>query len=204
MVRLPNKPLCLPIPPTKAKKVLSWQSAATCDHFVQFYRTDDYLIDCLAGFIAEGLWKNERAVVIATPSHRIALEDRLRVKGVDVLTSVVQSQYLALDAHEMLSKFMVRGKPDHDAFMSIVGELVRKMTEGGQRLRAFGEMVALLWMDGHRAAAIELEGLWNELGRKHSFTLFCAYPAQGLTPSSDGLSLEHICDVHAGVISLTA
>ena len=36
-------------------------------------------------------------------------------------------------------------------------------------------MVDLLWKDGHEAAAIRLETLWNQLGSTHDFALLCGY-----------------------------
>jgi hypothetical protein len=209
MIRLASTtPSCSPFPnaqKTKSTKTIrDWRGATASDHFVQFYRTDDYLIECLAGYVAEGIWNRDIAFVIATPEHRIALEERLRVKSVDVLSTTVERQYFALDARELLSKFMVRGRPDRRAFMQVMGGLIRKATTGERRVRAFGEMVALLWMDGNRTAAIELEQLWNNLGRQHAFALFCAYPAACFDSRGDGPSLEHVCEHHSCVISLTA
>jgi hypothetical protein len=186
------------------KNIRDWRGATASDHFVQFYRTDDYLIECLASYVAEGIWNGDIAIVIASPEHRIALESRLRVKSVDIFSTTLERQYLALDAREMLSKFMVGDRPDRAAFMKVIGALVRKTTAGGRRLRAFGEMVALLWMDGHREAAIELEQLWNELSLQHSFALFCAYPAAFVDTKGDGPTLAHVCDHHSCVVSLTA
>ncbi|MEO7348065.1 MAG: MEDS domain-containing protein, partial [Opitutaceae bacterium] len=200
-----STPSCAPFPGSQKNKstkvIRDWRGASASDHFVQFYRTDDYLIECLAGYVAEGVWNRDIAVVIATPEHRIALEERLRAKSVDIFSTMLERQYLAFDAREMLSKFMFGDRPDRTAFMKVMGDLVRKATAGGRQLRAFGEMVALLWMDGKRAAAIELEQLWNELSREHAFALFCAYPAVCMDTKGNGPSLEHVCDHHSCVIS---
>jgi hypothetical protein len=180
--------------------VKGWQAAGQNDHFVQFYRTEDYLIECLAAYIAKGIWSGERAIVIATAAHRYALEERLRVKNVDVASNTANGSYLALDAQEVLSKFMKEGKPDRAAFRAVVGKLVEQATSDGKHLRAFGEMVALLWADDQREAAIELEQLWNDLARDYSFALFCAYPSDCATPKDGRPSLEHICQSHSCVI----
>jgi hypothetical protein len=42
-------------------------------------------------------------------------------------------------------------------------------------IRAYGEMVNVLWKDGLTAAAIRLETLWNELAKSHDFKLLCSY-----------------------------
>jgi hypothetical protein len=42
-------------------------------------------------------------------------------------------------------------------------------------IRAYGEMVNVLWKDGLTAAAIRLETLWNELAKSYDFKLLCGY-----------------------------
>jgi hypothetical protein len=196
-------PVCFPFPATGTRAVRDWRGTGKSDHFVQLYHTDEFLIECLAGFISDGIWKSERAIIIATAAHRNALEERLRQKGVDVASSIVTGQYLALDAQEMLAKFMVEKMPDREAFNATIGRLIEDVTGGGRQLRAFGEMVALLWTDGNREAAIALEQLWNDLSRKHPFALFCAYPASCSGASTGQVNLEHICSSHSCVISMT-
>src|SRR6185312_10486958 len=61
-------------------------------------------------------------------------------------------------------------------FAATVGDAVATLAGAGLRIHAFGEMVALLWADGNRDGAIRLEELWNELGERRRFALFCAYP----------------------------
>jgi hypothetical protein len=199
-----SQPVCVPVPRAAPAKIKDWKGAGPTDHFVQFYRTDDYLIECLAGYAAEGVWKRDVVVVIATPEHRFALEERLRVKGVDVIGATVGRHLLMLDAEAMLSKFVVGGRPNRDLFNKVIGDLVREATANGRRLRAYGEMVALLWADGNRTGAIELEQLWNDLARQQAFSLFCAYPAACAETKGDGPSLEHVCAAHSCVISLAA
>jgi hypothetical protein len=199
-----NRPTCTATEPTQGKNIKDWQAAAAHDHFVQFYRTDDYLIECLAAYLAKGIWAGDKAIVLATAEHRIALEKRLRMKNVDVAAVTVSGQYLALDAQEVLAKFMVQGRPEPTAFRATVGELVRQATQGGRPLRAFGEMVTLLWAGDKREAAIELEELWNDLARDYAFTLFCAYPAECAAPKNGRPGLEQICQSHTSVIPFTA
>src|SRR5262249_10898309 len=64
----------------------------------------------------------------------------------------------------------------------------------------FGEMVALLWRDGNYEAAIRLEKLWNDLARRYSFSLRCAYPMNALKTDERGELFEEICATHSSVI----
>jgi hypothetical protein len=63
-------------------------------------------------------------------------------------------------------------------------------------LRAYGEMVGILWQAGRFSAAILLEQFWNDLLRRSCFNLFCAYPidvfAKGFQPAHlDALLCAH-------------
>jgi PAS domain S-box-containing protein len=95
---------------------------------------------------------------------------------------------------------MVDGFPDRVRFEDSVGDVVRRMADRGGRIHAFGEMVALLWAGGHRDAAIRLEELWNELGKAHRFSLFCAYPMAGFSDGSTAQALSGVCNCHSRVI----
>src|SRR5436305_29207 len=61
-------------------------------------------------------------------------------------------------------------------------------------------MVALLWAQGQREAAMRLEHLWNDLARTHAFSLLCAYPLRFFGRAGDDKSMGAICDVHSHVI----
>src|SRR5262249_46498317 len=74
---------------------------------------------------------------------------------------------------------------DSQLFDNSVGEIVKQASGGGRRVRAFGEMVALLTEQGNFAAAVQLEELWNDLRRKHEFGLFCAYPLSSFGGDQD-------------------
>ena len=84
--------------------------------------------------------------------------------------------------------------------METVGETVAQMTQRGGRIHAFGEMVALLWAEGNRDAAIRLEELWSELGKVHRFALFCAYPIAGFDGQRLATPFADICGCHSKVI----
>ncbi len=81
-----------------------------------------------------------------------------------------------MDAAKLLAKFMVNGLPDKDLFIENVGSLIEKADRARTPIRAYGEMVALLWKQGNKDGVIQLESLWNELAETYSFSLFCAYP----------------------------
>ena len=180
-------------------------------HIVQFYENDSFLVDEVTCFIGEGLKAGEAGIVIATPAHRKALENALRAGRVGrrpakpAARSKAPKQegdglYFALDAEEALSRILVNGWPDERRFREFIGGAVaRSALAGNGGVRAFGEMVALLWEAGQRDAAIRVEDLWTELAKRQGLSRFCAYPMSAFANASDGQRLLAVCNAHTHV-----
>jgi signal transduction histidine kinase len=170
------------------------------EHFVQFYETNAFLLDSLRDFIGLGLVSGDACVVVATDGHRAGLDERLEALGLNTYASPVSGQYVALDAAETLAKFMVDGSPDPGRFSEVIGGTITQAAQGNRRVRIFGEMVALLWAEGNRDAAIRLEELWNGLQETHPFLLFCAYPMNIIGGATSVDHFSHVCTTHSRVI----
>ena len=67
-------------------------------------------------------------------------------------------------------------------------------------MRAYGEMVALLWDDGDVASALALEDLWNDLGDVRAFELLCAYPMSAFEDPDSAAPFKRVCEQHSSVI----
>ena len=165
-------------------------------HVVQLYDGTADLTANVVDFLATGLRAGEAAIVIAAGDHRAAFLAALETAGVGVEGSIDTGRLIVLDAAETLDRFMVGDHPDPERFDAVVGDLVRSVRGRGLRLRAYGEMVAVLWEQGLVGAAIELEARWNDLLRREQLTLLCAYPtglvAEGAAP---------VCDQHDVVVT---
>lgn len=171
---------------------------SACEHFVQIYEASDAFMDALAGFISGALQQGDGAVVIATPAHRRELSKRLAAVGIDVNSAKIDDQFLSLDAEQTLKAFMVNGWPDEEKFTEVVRDILRRAGRNGRKVRAFGEMVALMWAQGYCAATVRLEYLWHQLCQKESFALFCAYPKSGFTENPGDL-IARVCAEHSKV-----
>ncbi len=154
---------------------------------------------CWRAFVTEGLGNGEAVIVIATQAHREALNERLEGRGLDLAQARLNCLYLDLSADNCLATFMKDGWPDERRFNEAIENLINKVNGPGRRIRAFGEMVALLWANGNSGATVRLEHLWNEFRRTRPFPLFCAYPKSGFTDDADA-SLREICEAHTKVI----
>ena len=178
-----------------------WTSIAPCEHVLQIYNSNTDLLDMLTGFIGGGINSGESVVVIATKPHLEALDILLAKHGIHKETLIEGDRYIPLDATKTLSEFMVDGVPDEDRFMKVVaGVIARARGTEGRGIRAFGEMVALLWAQGLHAATLQLEDLWNQFCQKEELTLFCAYPKNGFTGNLND-SLAHVCGSHTKMIT---
>lgn len=177
-----------------------WTTMGPSDHFAQFYEGDEFLMNSLHGYVRAGLTAGEAVIVVATASHRERLQSLLEGDGIDVVIASASGQYLALDAAETLDKFMVGDQPDAKRFKAVVGAILNRAAEGRQRVRTFGEMVALLWAEGNPTAALALEDLWNDLQQAHSFSLFCGYPLSGFSGEHHHEPFQKVCSTHSQVI----
>ena len=177
-----------------------WGEMAPCEHLVQIYEDDSLFLDTLEGFVADGLLSGEGVVVIATHSHLSALHRGLLRRDPKIARAMRGDQYLALDAEAMLSMFMVNGWPDDALFNKFVTDILKRGMKGGRRVRAFGEMVAILWAQGNCGATVRIEHLWHKLCKEQDFMLFCAYPRVGFTRDTQE-SIQEICDTHSRVIA---
>ncbi|HTG17274.1 MAG TPA: MEDS domain-containing protein, partial [Blastocatellia bacterium] len=174
-----------------------WSEMSESEHFVQFYETDLFLLNSVGGFIGTGLRAADACIVVATKAHRDGLDARLQAYGVDVAAAGASGQYVSLDAAETLAEFMVDGSPDPVRFAGVTGGIIAGAAEGRNRVRVFGEMVALLWAEENRTAAIRLEELWNDLHATHPFVLFCAYPMNGFGGRALAEPLGEVCATHS-------
>ena len=151
------------------------------NHEVGFYSDDAGLLDDLTRFIEAALKAGNAAIVVATESHRDSLLLRLQAHGLDIGAAIEQGRYIALDAADVLPKFMLRDVPDPVRFLHVLGNLIStaaKTVKGKQaRVAIFGEMCHLLWAQGNAEAAIQVEELGNQLAKTYDVDIvrvFCS------------------------------
>lgn len=189
---------------TATERVLPLSHYATDEgHFVQFYEDDSRLVTSASAFLADGIRKGEAALAIATEDHRKAIAGLLRLKGFETERLLDARQLILLDAEELLSKFMVQGLPDRTAFRKSVAPILVEAMRCFPSVRAFGEMVNLLWARGNVPATLRLEHEWNELRREYDFTLFCSYGLDHFKRGADSSGFRDICDAHSFALPST-
>lgn len=172
----------------------------THHHAVQFYGNDAALFTTVAGFISEGLVAGQPAVLIATESHTQSLLQHLSARFIDVDRAKHIGDLIVLDAENTLATFMKDDEPDAVCFKRHVGDVIEQALGGRVRtpVRAYGEMVDVLWKQDKPEAAIKLEILWNELATTHTFSLLCGYSMGNFYKQAR--QFEAVCRQHTHVI----
>ena len=170
-----------------------WAEIGDREHLVQFYEDSQTLVETLTGFIGSGLRANSAGIVIATREHLDALDQQLAASGIDVAATKRSGQYVAVEAREMLGQILANGWPQPDLFRLKIGGLIAKAHSRWGSVRAFGEMVGLLWESGAQGAALRLESLWNELGLTQPFALLCGYHIGQLRNGDRKLIERYLC-----------
>lgn len=177
-----------------------WGEIAPCNHLVQIYEQDEEILSTLETYIEGGFKKNESVVVIATLEHIDLLSNRLK-KDHDLISLNKTGMWVPLNANEVLSKFMKVGWPNENLFNETIAGVIKKARgTTNRKIRAYGEMVAILWSQGYNGATVQLEHLWNKFCEKEELCLLCAYPRTGFTQDIEK-SIQHICSMHTQIIT---
>jgi hypothetical protein len=176
-----------------------WGEIGSGEHLLQIYRDESALLDSLERFVMAGLGDGQSVAIISTPTHRAEMERRLTARGIDVAGARRVDSYIDLDAEETLARFMRNGLPDEALFRETIRSVLSRARQGDRRVRAFGEMVALLWAQGNRAATLLLEHYWHVLCQLEDIPLFCAYPWNGFGPE-DAEAVRDIFSAHSRLV----
>jgi len=175
----------------------------TYPHAVKFYKDDRSLGRTVAEFLAPGLRERNPAIVIATPDHRELIARELAARAIDVRHLQRTGDLQLLDADEILARFMVGQDPDPARFHATIGELIDRACK--DRLpcpvRAYGEMVDVLWKRANAEGAIRLEMLWNRVATQAQFSLLCGYAVGSFYKEiAAGPGFQTVCDQHNHVM----
>jgi hypothetical protein len=169
-------------------------------HAVRFYEDAHSLARMVATFVAEGLIDQQPAIIIATPDHRDAIIDKLNAMSFNLDQLTRANDLIVLDAHDTLRTFMVDGMPNAQQFETTMLPVIDRACRSREDcvIRAYGEMVDVLWKDGMEAAAVRLEMLWNQLANTRQFSLLCGYSMGSFYKDA---AFDAICHQHTHLLS---
>lgn len=131
----------------------------------------------VAEFLADGLMDGSPGMILATAAQRAAITRALIVRDVDVVSLQRSGDLTLLDAEDTLFSFMTNDTLDANAFTDRMSAFIERACGGRTKwtVRVYGQMVDVLWQQGKRELAIDLEMLWNQLANTQHFSLLCGY-----------------------------
>lgn len=180
------------------------QEPASSDHLVQLYRDEGFLKRGVASWVAPGLARGGGALLICTAENARLVRDELRARGIDPAPFEQAGRLTFLDADETLGRILRGGLSDGVAFRLVIEPPLRRVqaacAPGAPPVRAWGEMVNLLWLRNDLPAAKRLETLWNEVIAEHGFNLLCSYQVDNLDPATHQGVLREVCHGHTHLI----
>jgi KaiC/GvpD/RAD55 family RecA-like ATPase len=174
-------------------------------HAVQFYGNDEGLFKTVSAFLSQGFVDGNPAILIATPAHASAILEHLKGRLIDVDRARRIGDFIVLDAQATLDRFMDGELPDAVRFERSVGRTIADLLKGRPErtlVRAYGEMVDVLWKQGKEVAAIRLEVLWNKLAQRYGFALLCGYAVGNFYRQTK--AFEEVCRQHTHVVPVDA
>jgi MEDS: MEthanogen/methylotroph, DcmR Sensory domain len=180
------------------------QRAEPAEHLVQLYGGDDqFLTNNVTRYLLEGVKRGDGLLLIATPEHREAIVRQMGGEDARTEAAIREGRLVLLDAGETLARIMEDGQPDWELFARAVGGICEELRGrvGERSIRAFGEMVGLLWMEGRYSAAIRLEEYWNRLLEDKAICLFCAYPIDLFGRDFESSRLQALLGVHTHLLA---
>lgn len=149
--------------------------ATSEDHAALLYGSDDgQLVEHVAGWLFEHLAREQPALAIVSPARSRALASALDRAGLNVGALRRRGLFVSLDAPAIVRSILENEPLSWTSFERRFGDLVRELATRGP-LRIYGEGAGLLWKDGKREVALELEGHWNRLRSQVEFELLCSY-----------------------------
>lgn len=174
-------------------------------HLVQLYRDDGFLRSAVALWAARSLRGSGGAVCIGTPEHAELLREGLLDLELPVTRLEREGRLLFLDADATMRAFIDETGPREAPFRRVLGDALSsvRFACGGEtpEVRAWGEMVNMLWQRGHLAHAQRLEDMWNRaIDDEPGLRLLCSYEADAFEPETHlGLG-RALCHGHSRVI----
>lgn len=168
-------------------------------HDVHFYKNEDHLAGAVVNYLADGLRAGQPIVVIASKPRRDRFAAGLRARNLDPDELLTGRLAIWLDARETLNAFFEGDRPNRELFMATVGRVFERLLDKHYYLvvRAYGEMVDVLWQEGNHEAAIVVEQYWNDLANLYRYSLLCGYSIKEFEGEAAREGFSKVCGCHS-------
>ena len=82
---------------------MTWPQMKKAEHFVQFYESQEFIVQSVSDYIAQGLLTGETCIVVTTQEHILDIEQRLAAADLDLDIEIGRGSLTFLDARETLA-----------------------------------------------------------------------------------------------------
>jgi hypothetical protein len=171
-------------------------------HIVQLYQDEEFYGEAISHFAAEGMARGESIILVATKPHWQNISRRLRSKGLDLEARFREGQLTLLDADDTLPRFMVGEVPDGGIFKPLARQTIERARAGGKfpRVRWWGEMVNVLYVNGNAKGSHQLEGFFDQVAHEERIAIFCSFLMDRFDPRIYDEAFGNVCSTHSHVI----
>jgi signal transduction histidine kinase len=173
-------------------------SAVGHQHHVRFYEDTNVLAEQVGSYLDEALRAGDSGCAIARPLTLAVIELHLAKAGHDIAALRAQGRLELVDAADIAAA-MVDDDGVRRVFHRDVEPVVRRLivASGTGNVRAYGEIVDVLWARGQRDSVLLLEQLWHELIDDLPVTLLCGYQLRNF--DGDAAAFDAVCQRHNAV-----
>ena len=123
----------------------------------------------------------------------------------DIAAAIEQGRYIALDAAEAISTFMLRDVPDPVRFLKVLGNLIStaaKAVKGDRHALRFSGKCAISC--GHKVMQrqrFRSKNLATDLAKTYDMDILCGYSLGSIQGGMDSQIFQRICAEHSAVHS---
>ena len=143
------------------------------DHVCSLYETDEQLTSIVAGFLADGLARNERCWYVPRAHEGRAIRKAMAHRGIDVDAETKRSALHLLDSNDT---YTAHGGFDPEQTMRVFSEAIEQaLIDGFNGFRAAAEMSWALDVANGAETVITYEALLRMLFSNSPATGLCLY-----------------------------
>ena len=192
--------------PHDGPRLVPWQTLLAHPgpdgYLVQLYQDEGFFGEAVSHFVAHGVAQGDAVILVATGPHWDLLADCLAGKGLDVVALRRHGQLPLLDADATLPTFLVRTLPDAPTFKALARATIAQARAGSRsgRVRWWGEMVNVLFVNGNGRGSTRLEELFDEVAHEESIAIFCSFLMDPFDATMYAGPLQAVCGTHAHLI----
>lgn len=169
-------------------------------HDVQIYSDRNELAARVAAFFEGGLERGDGCLLLATAPSASRLVGAFAERGLDVEALQAERRLALGDAERIVDEICADGGPSGPALEAVVARLTDELRARSGRIRAYGELVDVLWHRGAWSESEQLEEHWSRLLERRRIDLLCAYHVDD--PFARDLHLDlvpRVCRTHETV-----